>query len=643
MSTNSVTNLIVADPENAFPQSAGSPPVTFADRAANVTRYGIPVMPLCPRQKNAFLENWPNRATTNADQVASWNEENPNYNAGAVARNGEFWMFEIDSASVYTQITKETGHALDEIETLVVQSSGVKRHFYFKQNAESSARGNFSVDRDGSELFSVRAHNAYVVAPGSIHPDTGQPYEIKQTPLFGEIPVAPDWLMAWLFPYSQKHRVATTPKQIPEIISEGSRNKTLASVAGSLRRRGASEAVILAALRAMNQQQCQPLLDDAEVEKIAGSVANYEPADNNESVGPIHNFQPQRNTHTNRELEFHRSPVNVEAGTHRDYVIAPTSGETDGWFPKGEVSLIGAPSGASKTTMMYQLLLAQAIKAMFFGHETYGRSFTVLALDRGKNAHLRTMERMRLRLDAIPFARLELKWDVDAVQEIVNQIEEINPLPEIVLIEGVDFMVSEVSSIKSVSAFMVALDKVAKRYHIAVIGSLGSPKVKVGMGYIAKRDNLLGSAAWGRLCETIVNLQFPKSDDTSGRRELYVLLRNGKSEHLSLGFRDGQLEIIPDCDTAGDKDDSVFQEIQWFKEQARLAKDDPTKKWWTILDFQRALNMPHATAQRHVDHEFAKNHIRPKPGKRNGKAKQYCWNESETNPLWVEQQRQETF
>ncbi len=65
---------------------------------------------------------------------------------------------------------------------------------------------------------------------------------------------------------------------LPEVIPEGARNSTLASLAGSLRRRGASEAAILAALREVNAAQCDPPLPVAEVEAIAKSVARYEPA-----------------------------------------------------------------------------------------------------------------------------------------------------------------------------------------------------------------------------------------------------------------------------------------------------------------------------------------------------------------------------
>lgn len=61
-------------------------------------------------------------------------------------------------------------------------------------------------------------------------------------------------------------------------ISPGRRNQEPTSIAGTMRRRGMEEDEILAALRTTNERRCDPLLEVVEVEKIAASVARYEPA-----------------------------------------------------------------------------------------------------------------------------------------------------------------------------------------------------------------------------------------------------------------------------------------------------------------------------------------------------------------------------
>jgi hypothetical protein len=330
----------------------------------------------------------------------------------------------------------------------------------------------------------------------------------------------------------------------------------------------------------------------------------------------------------------------------REYVIAPASKQKSGWFMLGGApSILCGASGASKTTWMYQLLTDQKMGVPFYGHLTYGRSYIALGADRGKADHLETMERMHLSPDLIPFKPLStVVFDFDAVQAILDAIESTVPLPQIVFVEGVDMLVSKVNDIKAVAYFMHEVHKIAERYNIAFVLSTGSPKTKEGHGYTSTRDNILGSSGWGRSAGAVVSLLFPKNDDSSGRRKLTVMLRNAPTEKFNLVFVDGRLEIDPDNhdEDSGDLEPES-KEIDWYKTQARLSKTDPTKKWWTVTDMERALNLSHSTADRHIKHDHTKAHLMKKTrgqGVR-GQATQYRWNESKTNPLWVEQQEQE--
>lgn len=350
----------------------------------------------------------------------------------------------------------------------------------------------------------------------------------------------------------------------------------------------------------------------------------------------------ESSTAKKRELKFTKPAVTT--GTHRDYVIAPAIGQTDGWFPLGALSIISGSSGTGKTTLIYQLLLAQTMKAEFFGHQTYGRPFITMAVDRGEAAHKRTMERMRLAPEAIPFKSLPANaWDVEAAQAIVDRIETLDPLPEVVFVEGIDMLISKGIDLKEVSKFAHHLYEIAEHFHLALIGSTGAPKAREGQGYAGARDNVFGSTGWGRIAEAVALMQFPKDDDTSEQRKLKVVLRNGKAEKFTLGLVDGIFEVQPDApeeDNNGSKQTAL--EIEWFKTQAQLATDDPKKLWWTVQDMEEALNLKHATAERHVKNAYTKKYLRRKTsgGKGQGGAHEFRWNDKKTNPLWVEEQKQ---
>lgn len=62
-----------------------------------------------------------------------------------------------------------------------------------------------------------------------------------------------------------------------DVIPEGQRDHTLASLAGSMRRKGFTPEAIAAALTVVNEQQVRPMLPARDIERIARSVGRYAP------------------------------------------------------------------------------------------------------------------------------------------------------------------------------------------------------------------------------------------------------------------------------------------------------------------------------------------------------------------------------
>jgi hypothetical protein len=94
----------------------------------------------------------------------------------------------------------------------------------------------------------------------------------------GELEVAtmPDWMVDAM----RAGRGGQGPRALRpgEVWTEGTRNTSLTSLAGTLRRRGAGADELKACLDVFNLSRCDPPLDDDEVAAIAESVAKYEPA-----------------------------------------------------------------------------------------------------------------------------------------------------------------------------------------------------------------------------------------------------------------------------------------------------------------------------------------------------------------------------
>jgi hypothetical protein len=142
-------------------------------------------------------------------------------------------------------------------------------HFYFRAPAGVAIRNSAGILGKGLD---IRGDGGYVVAPPSLHM-SGMLYEW----LAPEQPIAdaPLWMLMKL---AEAKPVLETPAPQDETIAEGGRNAALASLAGTMRRRGMSPDAIEAALIQENTARCKPPLPTSEVREIACSVARYAPA-----------------------------------------------------------------------------------------------------------------------------------------------------------------------------------------------------------------------------------------------------------------------------------------------------------------------------------------------------------------------------
>lgn len=258
--------------------------MTFLDIATPLAKMGVPMTPVRPGTKRAFLPDFPATATTDLTQIEEWNRLYSDHNAACVARaeDGGVWFWEVDSADVMPRIQKDTGHDVSEINTFKVRSRPGRGHFYFRHDSLSLSLGNISQTYVVGQDWSVRTNREYVVAPGSIHPDTGKPYEALNWGT--EIAIAPKWLIDWLLSQKiQKHSApqgaqgVESPRNGNGRVPHGSIHGYMLTQAGKLRQLGLDQATIEVALKKLVEDNCEPPIDWTKVEAMAKSICIYEP------------------------------------------------------------------------------------------------------------------------------------------------------------------------------------------------------------------------------------------------------------------------------------------------------------------------------------------------------------------------------
>jgi len=220
-----------------------------------------------PRTKHGFRD-----AISDEAAIRHWWSQWPDANIGiATGADSGLVVLDIDPRhggdDTLADWVRDHGPLPDTVESV---TGGGGRHIFFAHP------GGHVKSRTIAPGVDVKADGGYVVAPPSLHV-SGRRYEWEGSSHPDDTPLAPlaDWLLATIS--SPLNDSGATPSGTVESLREGRRNTTLASLAGTMRRRGMSEAAIHQALLVENEQRCEPPLPADEVARIAQSVARYQP------------------------------------------------------------------------------------------------------------------------------------------------------------------------------------------------------------------------------------------------------------------------------------------------------------------------------------------------------------------------------
>ena len=122
-----------------------------------------------------------------------------------------------------------------------------------------------------------------------------------------------------------------------------------------------------------------------------------------------------------------------------EYLVEALSEAHEGWCPLGEVSLIGAPSGAGKTYFALTVLEKVRTGGDVWGHKSTPREYRALLHDRSKKAMARTIRHMRLSQDVRDrIIRLTPAQQAMSPADALESLIVDNPGVQVWLIEGLD-------------------------------------------------------------------------------------------------------------------------------------------------------------------------------------------------------------
>lgn len=354
-----------------------------ASLAAGYATRGWRLLPT--RARVPVIKDWENEGTSDPDEArGAWapRGEWGRFNIGVACGPSGLVVIDLDTkkgkdgpAELHRLLT-ELGIELPKTYAVKTPSGG--RHLYFRSPPGVEIRLSASQVAPGVD---IRAWGGLVVAAGS--EIDGRFYEV-----IADLPIAdlPPEMVEHILKSPGSRSKAARAERIPEVIPEGERESTLASFAGSMRRRGASAAVILAALREMNEEQCVPPLEEEDLERIAHSIARYEPekvggtpAEEEIEVDPkelrraMSTLETQRLAAEAMKARAMRRQREILGGMSepvgiRDFIAAgPDPTKTCLWgvpardgvmaWAENQGTIIAGPPGTGKSTIALQVIL----------------------------------------------------------------------------------------------------------------------------------------------------------------------------------------------------------------------------------------------------------------------------------------------
>lgn len=167
---------------------------------------------------------------------------------------------------------------------------------------------------------------------------------------------------------------AATAEPVPDEITAGARNATLASIAGTFRQRNIGREAALAALQEENRNRCSPPLSEGEVERILDSIyTNYEagpdivivPAEDEFEADPTLEAPPAAKPKKERPVFTMRRAGDLAESQDEEELWL-----VDGVLPMRGSSILGAKPKVGKSTLARALAAAVVKGRAWVNYET---------------------------------------------------------------------------------------------------------------------------------------------------------------------------------------------------------------------------------------------------------------------------------
>ncbi len=220
-------------------------------------------------------------------------------------------------------------------------------------------------------------------------------------------------------------------------------------------------------------------------------------------------------------------------------MIQPIEYVIEDLFPKGQVHLIGGPSGGGKTTLMFQMYEALTTGADFLGRRTAKVKWAYISGDRTARSVQETQLRLGVEFPIFSLVDHNLIGESLVVKVIPRLTHLYGYRPDFIYIDGFTACVPGGKSLNdygSVSKFLGELQRYCFNKEITILGACHTSKTKEGERLLNPRQRIAGSVAWAGFSDSVIIIEPPDHARDDGQRVCSLLPRNHPGEEIYLHF-----------------------------------------------------------------------------------------------------------
>lgn len=249
-------------------------------QACQMFRFGFGVTFSKPNSKEAQFTNW--TQAKNEGEITRYLTEHPDSNAmlltsGFVVIDSDMGHYDGQDGIGELRNWELDNGELPETWTVITGNGGYQQ--YYKQRPgehlrnRTGGKGGMISDND------IRADGGLVLAPGSVHPDTGRVYEFEAGFSPDDIPMATvNDTVSKLALWGKSENSDNEPFEAPDKIPKGQRHDTFLSMACSMRAKNYTYKATLAAVMAENEERASEPWDVDAITALVNDVWSRYPA-----------------------------------------------------------------------------------------------------------------------------------------------------------------------------------------------------------------------------------------------------------------------------------------------------------------------------------------------------------------------------